>query len=475
MNLRVPAVIVSVLFVISIIMGITSIFTIPLAQGFSSSDLHPPLSFTVPSLSTVPNSAGTSHTTPAMSINLSVGQVFADYGGSIRLTLHNKDMRQLFLIDIGFEWMDTFNDTVQEVHERIPVGESVDIRALSMPAHEETGEQPYRIKIRILEERPQGWYRILSGGDDWLHFGTPGEYKTIMVHSYSSPKPFDVQPNQYLYYQKANELLNFDSLSIERATEFATVGLGSTYNTGKACAIFDYVDSNIIYTDDPGDDLWYAPEVCLSNKAGDCEDYSLLIAAMIHEAGGTTRMYLTNDHAFAAIYAGNTSAAFTRIKQEVNDYYSNTAELHAMEDETGYWLIADPLGSFHLGGLAVGASPAPVGNDWDIVFEETDLLHSIDLTGEDAALPIWLNTHLWLMFVMIFGITDIAFLLVMAGEKETPRCRVCTRPAEKAHYKCDCGAGYHHTCLPSQGFCLGCGAPIEYPPPISPPGIQPGD
>jgi hypothetical protein len=371
--------------------------------------------------------------------------------------------------------MDTLNDSVQEVHARIPPGESLDIKALSIPAHEETGEHSYRIKIRIMEERPQGWFRILSGGDDWLFFGTPGDYKSIFVHPLSSPDSFEVQHNQYQYYQKANELLNFDSLSVEMATEFATVGLGSTYNTGKVCAIFDYVDSNIVYTDDPGDDLWFAPEVCLSNKAGDCEDYSLLIAAMIHEAGGTSRMYLTNDHAFAAIYVGNTTTSFSRVQREVSEYYRNNAEIHALEDETGYWLIADPLGSFHFGGLAVGATPAKVGDEWDIVFEETDLLYAIDLTGEDATLPIWLNTQLWLILVMLFGITDIIFLLVMASEKETPRCRVCTRPAEKAHYKCDCGAGYHQTCLPSQGFCLGCGAPIEHPPPLSPPGIHHGD
>ncbi len=475
MSFKLATSIVTVLFIASIIIGMYSIFATPEVKGFTDPDLHAPMPFTARQLPAVPATTGSVQTSPDVTINLSVGQIYEDYGGSIRLTIHNRDTRPLFLIDVGFEWVGTLIGSVQEVHQEMQHGEEVEIRALTIDAPAQTGSQAYRIKIRVLEERAQGWFRVMNGGDEWLYFGKPGEYKTIMVHSLPTPVPYDQIVNQYHYYQKANELVNFDSLSVELAANIATVGLGSTYNIGKVCAIFDYVDDTITYTEDSGGDIWYAPEVCLSNKAGDCEDYSLLISTMVHDAGGTARTYLTSDHAFAAVYVGNTSAALSRAREGILDYYGADLDLHTMMDETGYWIIADPLGSFHLGGLAVGAIPSGSSlTGWNLTFEDTDTIHVIDITGEVASLPFWLNTQIWLVLVLVFGIVDIALILIIAAEKDPESCHVCKRPAAKGHYKCSCGVGYHHECLPSRGYCLGCGAPIEHPPPLSPPGIRPG-
>ena len=45
--------------------------------------------------------------------------------------------------------------------------------------------------------------------------------------------------------------------------------------------------------------------VTLKVGAGDCEDQAILLSSMIEAVGGTTRVYLTDNHAFAAVYIGN--------------------------------------------------------------------------------------------------------------------------------------------------------------------------
>ncbi len=456
--------IVTVLFMFSIVGGMYSLVFTSTVEGFSSSDLHAPLPYTADPLPDIPPIAGNVQTTPDVVISISLGRIFEDYGGAIRLTLYNNDTLPIFLIDVGFDWMGTLVETVQAVHSELQPGENVEIRAMAVDPPPFSGNQNYRVKIKILEERALGWFRIRSGGSDWLMFSE----HTISVTPLTPASPYEVIVNQQTYYEKANELVDFESLAVEMATNTAIAGLGPSYNIGKACAIFDYVDSTIVYEDDPGEDLWYTPDQCLVNRAGDCEDYALLISTMIHDAGGTARIYLTEGHAFAAVYAGNSTNALSQTGDGIRSYYGGEVKLHAFADEIGYWLFADPLGSFYLGGTAVGAMPSGEMETLNFTFEDTTTVYAIDITGEVAPFSIWQNTPFWLALVILFGLIDLGAIIWMAAEKEVSRCRVCDRPTTESAYKCDCGVDYHHSCLPSEGFCIQCNSPIEYLPPLPP-------
>ena len=44
------------------------------------------------------------------------------------------------------------------------------------------------------------------------------------------------------------------------------------------------------------------PMTPLKIGAGDCDDKAILISSMLEAVGGKTRVYLTDTHAFAAVY-----------------------------------------------------------------------------------------------------------------------------------------------------------------------------
>jgi transglutaminase-like putative cysteine protease len=456
---------VSVLFILSVVMGMLTMFSTPTARGFAETDYHAPMPFSTQTTE-APAAAGSVHTSLDILLSVSVGQIFEDYGGAVRLAIINNDTRPLFILNVSFSWVGTAIETIKAVNEEVEPGDTLDIRAVSVDGPDFSGNADYEIKVQVLEFRNNNWFQVLSGTDDWLNFPE----HSILIMPLGQQADFDIDVNNYLYYHKANELINFDSLAVEMATDMATVGLGSNYNIGKVCAIFDYVDKAITYTDDPGEDYWYRPEDCLGNKSGDCEDYGLLISTMVHLAGGTSRLYLTQSHAFAAVYAGESQDALFEAMNGIRSYYGTSLKIHYFEDEKGYWLIADPLGSFYLGGFAVGAIPIS-GSDrnWTWTFTDTSTVYSIDITADSGNIPLWQSVRFWLGLVIMLGIVDIV-LIVWAGSEEKDLmgdCVVCGQKITDEAKKCQqCGASYHAACAPN--ICQKCGGqflPLPPPPP----------
>jgi hypothetical protein len=460
------AAVVSVLFILAILGGVYSLFSGIDIQGFAPEELHAPSVYTSSPLPDVPPVQGNVQTTPEVSLTILIGQVYKNYGGSVRLTLSNNDSRRLFIIDIGFEWVGSIVDNIHSLHEELSPGETVEIRAMNIEGPLFSGEQNYMLKIRALQRRAQGWFQITSGGDDWLNFPE----HTTTVATLDPEIAYTLEYNSPHYFTKANDLIDFDEPTVQLAASQATAGIGTGYNIGKVCAIFDYVDSTLVYTDDPAGDLWYEPEVCLQNRAGDCEDYSLLIATMVHHAGGTARIYLTEGHAFAAVYVGNTTSELDQAANSVRSYYESEVKLLAFHDETGYWMFSDPLGSFHFGGLAVDTVPsADIGLVTNFTFEDTATVVSVDITGTTRPTTLLASPTFWMVLVALLGVLDIVVIIWASAEKERPKkCLVCNNMTNEYHYLCTCGQRYHHTCLPSQTFCLNCGAPIETGPPLPP-------
>ena len=84
------------------------------------------------------------------------------------------------------------------------------------------------------------------------------------------------------------------------------------YSTCQICEIYDYLRKNWKYVNDPSGFNYFSPasRTIKANLAGDCDDYAVLMAAMIAAIGGTSRIILAwsddgSGHAYAEVYMGD--------------------------------------------------------------------------------------------------------------------------------------------------------------------------
>ncbi len=467
----------TLLLVFSVMMGSYSTISMPTISGFQGSDLRMPGDFSAASLPPLPsNIAGDTTARPEISMRILIGQIYEEYGGSVRIIATNNDTRLIFLEEVRFEWVGTDLESSIIVNQGILPKEKHEIKSLMVHGPPVSGLREYRLSIRLLQYRTSHWYRMVSGGDEWLEFSE----QTIDVMPLSEMGDNPVIYNPRNYYAKVNGLVNFSSSAVASAAETATEGLAAGYDMGEVCAIFDWLLANVNYTEDPGDgDAWYSPDETLSMMAGDCEDYAMLLAAMVNHAGGTSRIILTKDHAFAAVYIGSSASDLDNATEDIQAYYGTTVPVHAFTDDTGYWMAADPLGSFHMGGLAVGQAPIVFADGmWDTRFPDSGRLYSIDVTGKAISLPLWLDPIFWLGMIVIFGTLALIFVI---SAHSTPRqesqvCRVCGNAISADLYECPiCRAPHHRACAYQAGHCASCGNAVVYPPPPPiqlPPGIN---
>jgi transglutaminase-like putative cysteine protease len=119
----------------------------------------------------------------------------------------------------------------------------------------------------------------------------------------------------------------------------------------QVCALFDMVKEEVEYVSDPrGNDIWEPANVTLRIGAGDCEDQAILLSSMVEAIGGTTRIYLTDNHAFTAVYLGNGTDSIEGAVKGVRAYYGNV-DVNYLTDEYGSWIMLDPTSSLYAGGL----------------------------------------------------------------------------------------------------------------------------
>ncbi|HIH92902.1 TPA: transglutaminase family protein [Methanosarcina acetivorans] len=169
------------------------------------------------------------------------------------------------------------------------------------------------------------------------------------------PMPEKITPkyryNPSYYFKTINRLVEPSEPDVRaRAAEVARSYPGA-YNIYQICALFDTVKEDIEYVSDPrGNDIWEPANVTLRIGAGDCEDQAILLSSMIEAVGGTTRVYLTDNHAFAAVYIGNGTDAIEAEVKGIRAYYGNV-DVNYLTDEYGSWLMLDPTSSLYAGGL----------------------------------------------------------------------------------------------------------------------------
>lgn len=218
--------------------------------------------------------------------------------------------------------------------------ESLGVIAVHVPEEEKAS---FSIVLWLLASTSEGkWHEY----DPYFLNGFATDLKPM--HEKINPK---YRYNPDYYFKTINRLVEPAEPDVRgRAAEVARSYPGA-YNIYQVCALFDMVKEEIKYISDPrGDDVWEPANVTLRIRAGDCEDQAILLSSMIEAVGGTTRVYLTDNHAFAAAYMGNGTDAVETTVKGVRAYYGNV-DVNYLTDEYGSWLMLDPTSSLYAGGL----------------------------------------------------------------------------------------------------------------------------
>ena len=297
--------------------------------------------------------------------------------GYVRINLKNEGRNPIFI--------DRYGVSVNASESRIY---SEDCGVLINP-----GEEQYIgvIPIHIPEEQKANfsivlWLLASTSEGKWHDYGSYS-LKNFTVNL--KPMPEKANPvyrdNPSPYFETINQLVEPAEPDIREKAVLVARTYPGAYNIYQVCALFDMVKEKVEYVSDPrGNDIWEPANVTLRIGAGDCEDQAILLSSMLEAVGGTTRVYLTNTHAFAAVYIGNGTAATDAAVRGVRSYYGNV-DVNYLTDEYGSWLMLDPTSSLYAGGLPGKTAPAKVktaeGNEtyrsW--TFLDTNEVKAIDI------------------------------------------------------------------------------------------------
>lgn len=118
------------------------------------------------------------------------------------------------------------------------------------------------------------------------------------------------------------------------------------FNLGQVCDIFDHIQSNWKYVNDPAKSEYvaFASESLQNGLAGDCDDFSVVLAAAILSVGGESRISYafgpSGGHAFTEVNVGNTDNEL--IRAYIKWRYKDDSEIHYKTDAVGNkWLNLD--------------------------------------------------------------------------------------------------------------------------------------
>ena len=116
-------------------------------------------------------------------------------------------------------------------------------------------------------------------------------------------------------------------------------------------AVFKKINDNWNYVNDPQDDEYIArASESVKLLAGDCDDYSILMAAAIKSIGGTVRLVYTKGHIYPEILIGNKKDleyASTLIRRKLFTSIIRGRDIHYHKDEKGQiWMNLDYTASY---------------------------------------------------------------------------------------------------------------------------------
>ncbi len=279
---------------------------------------------------------------------------YAGWGGELRFWLKNTGRTDIFVYGFRLDG-DWCPPVLVTVGLTIPPGEESCLGLLhfSGPAKPGLGSYTLRTGLQVRA--------ALSGpGQGWYDFGYVGDtLKTINFLPLGKVPTFTEIKNPAYYFDKANQLMDPKDPAVVRLADQIRANFSGPCSIFQAAAAFDWVHDNITYKAEPaGQDYWQPPAETLRILTGDCEDYALLLSAVITAMNGTTRFEVEDDHAFLSVYAGTDLALIT---DSLSRYYNTDIRVAAFHDGYGWWLSADATDAMFLGALPLGGTPLAHG------------------------------------------------------------------------------------------------------------------
>lgn len=284
--------------------------------------------------------------------NYQASEFYQGGTGYIRISIKNQGRNQIFIEKYGV----SVNASKSQIYSEncgvlLAPGEeqNLGVIAIKIPEKEKAS---FSIVLWLLAETSEGkWH----------------EYRAYSLKSFTvnlKPMPEKSAPvyryNPVSYFGTVNRLVEPAEPDVRNKAAEVARSYPGAYNIYQVCALFDMVKDKVKYVSDPRDnDVWEPANVTLRIGAGDCEDQAILLSSMVEAVGGTTRVYLTNSHAFAAVYIGNGTDAINASVKGIRAYYGNV-DVNYLTDEYGSWLMLDPTSSLYAGGLPGKTAPAKI-------------------------------------------------------------------------------------------------------------------
>ena len=390
MNKKIFVVLITVLFMIYILSGCTwfSNDEDEYGEGFDETDLvTPEIPSYSPHIMPEKPEVNESQLPPGFSYNLSwaMGEVYSDWGGFIVISCENTGINDIFVYRYGIEinWSFPPEWIYEERNVLIAAGEERQLGIVYFEAPKTTGNYSYNVLMTILVKDNELFteYDVES----WYDNGTVhSKENSLFVKPLHNIQELKIVHNYKYYYDKLKSKVDFDNYKIQNLVSEISEKYPGEYNIYQILAIFDFMLYNLTYISDPeGRDYWAFCSETIDKGGGDCEDLSILFSSMIGAIGGTTRIYLTQTHAFSALYIGSESSK-NEILGAIELYYGTEPNYVIFKDEQGYWLATDPTGTLYMGGLPADAEPAIVSENplvYGFNFYNTTKIHVIDVVG----------------------------------------------------------------------------------------------
>ncbi len=175
------------------------------------------------------------------------------------------------------------------------------------------------------------------------------------VPTYPEEKSNIVYPKEYRLLS-----LNFQRAIISgnesvAAEIFNITGKTSGYNIKDACDVYDYVNKHWQYRYDKNAEFFFgASQTIKEGYNGDCDDYSIVMSALLRNMGFNTRIVTGKSgdygHAYPELYIGNEKEPAYEILSYVQKRYSFAENVwysnrELKDGEMQYWLNFDWSGS----------------------------------------------------------------------------------------------------------------------------------
>jgi hypothetical protein len=320
-----------------------------------------------------PTSSGVTSANTQYVLSWTTSQVFVSRGGTMRVNVTNKGTSEIYVeqVRIYLEWSEPSVYYATTLGRYVDPGEQVHIGLLAFDGPAAPGIYNYHFEVDLMVKRPLlgTWADIPVQAHDTFE---------IEALSLVNTDPYPIHENDKDVYRKVNDLIRPDDPRVADLADQLRQGLGGDYNVYWIASLFDWVITELEYRSDPSEgDEWAPPGETCDSLAGDCEDYSILIASVVEHWGGNAQFYIISQHAFAGVYIGPATMDVQAVVDALGMYYGTSPYYSWFVDDLGYWIIADGTSGQYLGGLPYGGVATDAQGGWDI--DGTEYLYITDI------------------------------------------------------------------------------------------------